>query len=122
MTRQTIPLSKLPGLEIPLDVEKCPYCDAQLYIAEIDEYSKNDDGTICVRARIDCTAEPELEDKSAWEDWIDWHSQMPYVYWLPVEQDVNAWLKRTYAIVDDKAEKEKLAAWNRAVKGIQSET
>lgn len=86
--------------DIPLSVAVCPYCDAitPLY-AEAESWEQQDDGSwIASGIRLECTSEPELEEgateatEEAWQDWLNRHSYMPYVYWLPVDRKALAWI------------------------------
>ncbi len=96
MDKQVIDLDDFPGINVPETVAKCPYCDAPLYICEIDEYSEGEDGALVPEHfSLDCTEEPDMADPG-WEEFINWHIQMPYVYWLPLEEPVKQWLIKTY--------------------------
>ena len=93
----------VPGgvLYVPREVAVCPYCDADL-IAQPTAWEQQKDGTWAAsESGIECTAEPELDEDipqtlQPWEDWLAEHSVMPYVYMLPVDLKVVAWMKKHF--------------------------
>ena len=38
---------------------------------------------------------PDIDSKK-WREWFNWHYDMPYVDWLPVDGDVEKWLEENY--------------------------
>mgnify|MGYP001581892030 CR=1 FL=1 len=82
-------------IEIPPEVAVCPKCAGKLY-ANIDEWEQCDDGSwIASNPHTECEHEPDI-DSSEWRAWFDWHYDMPYVDWLPVDYDVEKWLEENY--------------------------
>jgi hypothetical protein len=117
--RKIIDLDNFPGIEVPLEVVRCPKCDAKLIISEIDAWSRGDDGRIIPEHfGLDCETEPDLdEDEDAWAEFFGWHYSMPYVDWLPLDPVIKAWLVENFDFVESKRELEKLARWTASVKG-----
>lgn len=90
---------------VPRHVALCPHCgkDGELWL-EVDEW---EDGGVPTEAgcHVSCAKETERRD--------DIHWQMPYVYWLPLEDTVYRWAAEHVRIVPDEAEmREQLRAWN----------
>ena len=101
---------------IPLDIAVCPYCGGKLYVSEINEYSIGEDGEIVAEhISLDCSSTPDaIKEPMTWEEWNIWHSQMPYVNWLPLEEPVKAWLNKTYTLVHGDKVKAQWSAWVKA--------
>jgi len=82
-------------IEIPREVATCPKCDATLY-AEFESWEKEDDGTWSTdAAKLQCETEPCISDPE-FEEWMRWHYDMPYVYWLPLEVWLTKWINQRY--------------------------
>jgi len=82
-------------LEVPKEVAVCPKCDGKLYV-QFDAWEEDDDGTwYAAFVHTECENEPEI-DSEDYEEWFDWHYDMPYVDWLPIDDDVERWLKQNY--------------------------
>lgn len=82
-------------IKVPREVASCPYCKADLYV-EMEEWEQDDDGTwYAVNPKGQCEREPDI-DSDDWEYWIEVHSDMPYVYQLPVDIRIEAWMKENY--------------------------
>lgn len=114
MTKPTrIDLAAQP-IVIPLDVAKCPSCDAQL-ILDIESWLDDADGIVKVGDfHCQCSKEPDFEAGAQRKKWEQHHAleyRQPYIYWLPVDQAVEHWLK-TVEVVDSRIEKAKLERWN----------
>lgn len=76
----------------------CPICSAKVVIDDIDEWEQNDDGTWQVSEcglHISCETEPQIGTPN-WDGWIEFHFAMPYVDWLPIEEDVLRWINKNY--------------------------
>lgn len=87
-------------IDVPAEVAVCPYCKARL-VASFEEWEQNDDGTWSgISVCLDCVTEPDI-DSDEWEGWMDGHSQMPYVYMLPVCVKVEAWINERYRFACD---------------------
>ena len=92
-TRQLVPSDIM--LYVPSEVAVCPYCGAHLSV-QIESGVRRDDGTWeaeCVA--VQCHAEPDVEDES-WEAWWQSHCVMPYVYQLPVDLRIRAWISKHF--------------------------
>lgn len=89
------------AIEVPPDVAVCPYCDTKL-TASFTGWSEADDGSgwIADEVTLDCETEPDM-DSDEWEDWWASHSDMPYVYLLPVCEKVKTWVNAHYRFDDD---------------------
>jgi hypothetical protein len=74
-------------IDIPPDVALCPYCGGKL-IAYVNGWEEPDEGDIWDVIEIDLQCEHEDIDNP------NDHTYMPYVYWLPVEKRIIAWLNR----------------------------
>lgn len=74
----------------------CPYCKADLtYQAE--GWGQDDNGQwMADSLDVQCHNEPDMEDGEAWEEWLRVHSEMPYVYQLPVDNRVLSWINERY--------------------------
>lgn len=82
---------------VPPDFARCPYCEGRLY-ACFRGWVLEDDGTwIGDEVELECENEPDMEtEEAAWDWWLETHSEMPYVYWLPVCQKVKRWVNSQY--------------------------
>lgn len=82
-------------LAIPPEVAVCPYCDTKL-TAQFDGWVQEDDGTwIADSMMLECETEPDVYD-DAYDDWLVTHTDMPYVYMLPVEERIKEWVNEHY--------------------------
>lgn len=88
-------------IEVPTSVAVCPYCGAPL-IARPEAWTQEDDGSWSAsESGLECLSEPELDDSDPhsvelWEDWLAEHTVMPYVFMLPVDVKVLAWINANY--------------------------
>lgn len=86
-------------LEIPREIAVCPKCDADLILVDCTGWVDNDEGyQIPDEITVECENQPEDygDDDYEADQWFDWHYDMPYVYWLPVEIKVLDWFKSKY--------------------------
>ena len=83
--------------------EKCPYCGNNSLYIEFDEWD----------AETGTPTEAGTHVRCKHEDWSNPrdHSDMPYVYWMPVQVRAARWAAQHVRIVD-KGEFRALAAWN----------
>jgi hypothetical protein len=82
-------------LQVPRTVAVCPYCDGQLTVY-FDGFDQQDDGTWAAASlNVECETEPAVESKN-WDDWFASHSDMPYVYQLPVDEEIKAWINKNF--------------------------
>ena len=49
----------------------------------------------CAFAKLECETEPDIDDPE-FDEWMRWHYDMPYVYWLPLETQMTRWINRRY--------------------------
>lgn len=83
-------------IDIPHEIAVCPYCGDKL-TAQCSEWSQCEDMSWkAENIELECLSEPDIEDSEKWHVWIDSHTMMPYVYWLPVEEKVLAWINAHY--------------------------
>jgi hypothetical protein len=88
-------------LQVPPAIAVCPYCQTALTVS-IEACTQEADGWVATEIQVDCETEPDLEtDQEAWHAWMEHHTQMPYVYLLPVHQRVLRWLEQHYRFVVD---------------------
>lgn len=83
--------------DIPGWLFECPKC-GDLLTCEIDEWEQMEDGSWRVSEcglHLSCASEPEIGSKN-WDEWFNWHFDMPYVYWLPLQAKVWAWFNESY--------------------------
>ena len=82
-------------IAIPPEIAVCPYCDTKLTAHSEAWTQEDDDSWIATDVQVDCETEPDMESEE-WEEWMKWHSDMPYVYMLPVVQTVTKWINSKY--------------------------
>lgn len=82
--------------DIPPEVAICPYCDARL-TAHCEAWTETDEESIweAEQVSVDCDTQPDL-DSDEWDEWADIHTDMPYVYWLPVSTKVEQWIDKNF--------------------------
>lgn len=73
---------------------KCPYCGGNL-VASVSAWTLQGDGWIAETIEVECQSEPDL-DSDEWDDWLEGHSDMPYVYWLPVVNTIEKAINLKY--------------------------
>lgn len=84
-------------IKIPIDVAVCVDCKTQLTIYP-DGWVQEDDGSwSCDSFTSSCATEPDIDDPDYWE-WDESHQSfdMPYIYWLPITERIERWLKKNY--------------------------
>jgi hypothetical protein len=89
-------ISDISEIVLP-DTFKCPICDAPIYIEEICDFMEEDGVLKALAVKIDCTTFPGFDDMGEFEVWMSEHYSTPYVDWLPLEQEVTAWVNRRYS-------------------------
>ena len=112
MTHQLINSDTI--LDIPPTVALCPYCGAKLY-AVCEGWTEAEDGSgwEADEVHLDCVSEPSIRSRKH-KAWLDQHTYMPYVYWLPVAKKVKKWINEHYRF--DLFSAGDLEAWNEGVK------
>lgn len=119
MRKKLIDLDDFRGLEVPKNIQDCPYCGDPLWISSIDEWSEGEDGNGPIQVEhimLDCKSESSMCLKK-WEEWNHWHSQMPYVYWMPAEEKVIDWLNQNFDFAQSNRDREMMAKWRKNVLG-----
>lgn len=87
---------------IPKTVIVCPYCGGQLHL-EVDEWD--------TKTRVPTEAGVHLSCEHETPNGPD-HTEMPYVYWLPAQRTVYAWIVETGLTVEWPPVAQQLADWN----------
>ena len=92
-----IVITKPTIIDVPADVAICPKCGGKLAIIECDEWWDDEHSEYLIPANIktQCEHEPMIENPE-WREWFDYHYDMPYVYWLPVDRKIMAWFQKNY--------------------------
>ncbi len=74
----------------------CPYCHGDLtYTA--NGWEEDDNGLWMADSfDMDCSTEPDMDNEDDWNDWFNNHSEMPYVYQLPVDEKVKDFINKKY--------------------------
>ena len=76
--------------------EKCPYCGGKLF-AWTECWKERDDGTLqagCTML-VDCNTAPNTGSRK-WNYWQKQHSEMPYVYMLPICERITRWVNERF--------------------------
>ncbi len=81
-------------IDIPPEVAVCPYCDAKL-TATFESWEKQENGIVGTSPVLECETCPDIDSRE-WDSWLDVHTDMPYVYLLPVCQKVEKWINERY--------------------------
>ena len=79
-------------IPIPLDVAKCPVCGKQLTVNPSGWRETGGMAWACDSFETSC---PDMDEESH-----DYSYQMPYVYWLPVDDKIEKWLFENYRFVE----------------------
>lgn len=73
----------------------CPYCQGDLTY-RCNGWEQDENGLWMADSfDMECSTEPDMESEE-WEDWMDNHSDMPYVHQLPVDERVKASINKRY--------------------------
>lgn len=74
----------------------CPYCNGDLTY-RCNGWEQDDNGLWMADSfDIECSSEPDMEDEDEWEEWLQQHSDMPYVNQLPVDEKVKRYINGKY--------------------------
>jgi len=93
----TITDKDLP-ISVPTEIALCPYCNTPLTRVEIMGCVLQADGSWLVdQISLECETTPDI-DSDTWPAWYEAHSQMPYVYMMPVTKQVLAWMAEHYRV------------------------
>jgi hypothetical protein len=110
--KKPLDIDNLP-IYVPSDVEDCPYCGSELMILGVSEWNSEE----VFEIELECADEPSIDDTDEWDDWWKSHEDMPYVYWMPAQENVLQWLNDNYFLVSSRKDKEKLDKWIRSCEG-----
>jgi hypothetical protein len=73
----------------------CPYCQGDLTY-RCNGWEQDENGLWMADSfDMECSTEPDMESEE-WEDWMDNHSDMPYIHQLPVDERVKASINKRY--------------------------
>jgi hypothetical protein len=73
----------------------CPYCGGDLTYTAVGWQQEDDFTWTATSLSSACSNEPSLLSDE-FDDWMDNHCQMPYVYQLPVDQAVEDYIRLKY--------------------------
>ena len=86
-------------LDVPPEVATCPYCGARMTVS-FSAWIEEDDMLFAASEIVaDCVEQPEIGPGTPLDEWHEWekaHSDMPYVYWLPISMKILAWVNSHY--------------------------
>lgn len=77
---------------VPRAVASCPVCNNILRLSAISEFVKCPDTELYIAQHVSV----ECVDSQSGNDTHMASYEMPYVHWLPVENDVEEWLEGNY--------------------------
>lgn len=73
----------------------CPYCKGNLTY-RCNGWEQDDNGLWMADSfDMECSTEPDMESDE-WEDWMQQHSEMPYVYQFQVDEKVKDFINKKY--------------------------
>lgn len=98
-------LNKNDIIRVPVEISKCVSCGAPLYLSG-DGWTLGDHSEwICDSFNMICGSEPKTDDdREAWDIYNDIHAlhfKMPYIYWLPIQEKIRAWMDRSIIFQGD---------------------
>lgn len=76
----------MPGHRFVMNKPRCPYCGGKLTVS-VNGWHKEDDGWVADDLQLDCENDDEKHED---------HCDMPYLNWLPVEQQILRWMNARY--------------------------
>jgi hypothetical protein len=76
----------MPGHRWVMNKPRCPYCGGKLTVS-VNGWHKENDGWVADDLQLDCENDDEKHED---------HSDMPYMNWLPVEQQLLRWMNARY--------------------------
>ena len=93
-------------IEVPKRLGVCPYCGGVLQVTFTGWEQQADGKWLADELQVDCQTEPAMESPE-WDDWMKQHSEMPYVYQLPVDEKIKTWINRHFFFeIEDEAKHE----------------
>jgi hypothetical protein len=105
LRRKRVLIGRGSMIEIPREIAVCPYCDGTLTVY-FEGWEQNKDGSWSVdMIHTDCDSEPQDMKSIEWEGWLQQHSDMPYVYQLPVDERIKTWINRRFMFSFEDQEK-----------------
>lgn len=74
----------------------CPYCNGDLTY-RCNGWEQDDNGLWMADSfDMECSSEPNMDEEDEWEEWMQQHSDMPYVNQLPVDEKVKRYINGKY--------------------------
>ena len=75
----------------------CPYCKSDLtYCVTGWEFDEETGLWIADTLESECDSEPSYIGSEEWNEWLNSHLDLPYVYQLPVDQSVLAFINKKF--------------------------
>jgi hypothetical protein len=111
---KVIRLGEILDIEIPLSVARCPACDKQIVIDDVEEFEYDDSGFMIIGEcglRLTCISEPDMDTSPIkWDKWFRQHyPNHLHSLWIPLDDYVRKWLNDNYQFVNEpKLDKEQL--------------
>jgi len=100
-------------INVPSTIAICPYCNGKLSLT-CHAWVQEDDRTWSAdEIDMDCDTEPDNYRSPEYRIWLSIHTNMPYVYWMPVEERVKGWLNDNYRF--DLSGDSLLKQWNEGI-------
>lgn len=90
------------GISISYLRERCPYCHHTTLYLEFDEWDLETGAPTKTGTHVYCRNEDESDTS---------HTDMPYVYWLPVQIRAARWAA-AHVVIVDRDDQEALDDWN----------
>lgn len=84
-------------IEIPVSVALCPDCKGRLTISPTG-WEQHKSGWVATEWMTTCESEPDELEGEIYANFIRSHPSfdMPYVYWLPIDETIRVWLNKTH--------------------------
>lgn len=76
--------------------ELCPYCKGNLTYRCTGWEQDHNGMWMADHLDCECSNEPSMDNEDEWEEWLQQHSKMPYVYQLPVDIQVKEFINKKY--------------------------
>ena len=75
----------------------CPYCGSTLTYC-VTGWEKDEETELWMADTLEseCSSEPTEIGSEEWEEWLNRHLDMPYVYQLPIDEQVLAFINKKY--------------------------
>lgn len=84
--------------KIPPSVAVCPYCQKNMF-AQVNEWEEDEDNLWTASGiETTCESEPDFDEENIEEfrEFVNSHSEMPYVYKLPVDEAIKKYINKCF--------------------------